>query len=209
MSDHAFTYVYFAGLIVGSGIRLVYTRPYKRRQAVYRRRSAVEIALMVAAGVAMLVLPLAYLLSDWPGWADYPLPAWARLAAGLTGTGFFLAALWLLWRSHVDLGRQWSPHVEIRRDHTLITTGVYRRIRHPMYAAHLLWGIAQGLLLHNAVAGWCMLAAFVPMYFVRVGPEERAMLERFGRTYRDYMDRTGRMLPRLRPRGPQPSDNHV
>jgi protein-S-isoprenylcysteine O-methyltransferase Ste14 len=67
-----------------------------------------------------------------------------------------------------------------------------------MYAAHLLWAIAQGLLLENWLAGWTFLVVFVPLYLLRVPKEEQLMLERFGEHYRQYMNRTGRIIPRLR-----------
>lgn len=98
----------------------------------------------------------------------------------------------------MDLGHNWSATLRIRPEHSLITHGVYRRIRHPMYTAHLLWAIAQGLLLANWLAGWIFLVAFVPLYLLRVPHEEQMMLEQFGQEYRTYMARTGRIIPRLR-----------
>jgi len=58
------------------------------------------------------------------------------------GAVTFAVALWLLWRSHADLGRSWMGTLAIKEKHALVTQGVYRHIRHPMYAAHWLWGIA-------------------------------------------------------------------
>lgn len=83
-------------------------------------------------------------------------------------------------------------------DHELVRHGVYRTIRHPMYAAILLFGLAQGLLLENWLCGWSGLATFAVMYFVRVPHEERMMCEFFGETYRDYMRQSGRIFPRIR-----------
>ncbi|MCL6613199.1 MAG: hypothetical protein K6U03_01040 [Firmicutes bacterium] len=57
----------------------------------------------------------------------------------------------------------------------LVTQGIYGTIRHPMYASQLLWGIAQALLLQNWIAGPAGLAAFLPLYLVRVPREERMM----------------------------------
>ncbi len=53
------------------------------------------------------------------------------------------------------------------------------------------------LLLQNWVAGWAGLALFAPLYVLRVPREERMMLDRFGEEYRAYMDRTGRVVPRI------------
>jgi protein-S-isoprenylcysteine O-methyltransferase Ste14 len=106
-------------------------------------------------------------------------------------------AVWLFWRSHADLGRNWSPSLELREGHELVTEGVYRSVRHPMYASMWLWGVAQALLLQNWIAGWVSLVMFMPLYLLRVPREERMMLDEFGEEYRAYMDRTGRVIPRL------------
>ena len=74
--------------------------------------------------------------------------------------------------------------------------GVYRLIRHPMYAAILLFGIAQGLLLHNWLAGWTALATFVLLFVVRAPREERMMFDVFGEEYTKYMQHTGRIVPK-------------
>jgi len=194
MFENCFEMVFLAGFVAGCAIRGVYTRRDRQRRATRRRTSAVDAALTGLAGLGLLVLPPVYLFTGWLDFADYGLPRWA----GSIGAGAFAAALWLLWRAHVDLGRNWSPWVEVREDQTLVTEGVYRFIRHPMYAAHLLWGVAQALLLPNAIAGPAMLIFFIPLYLFRVGREEQAMLDHFGKPYRDYMDRTGRLLPRWR-----------
>ena len=60
-----------------------------------------------------------------------------------------VAAGWLFWRSHADLGRNWSVHVRVREGHTLVTSGVYSWIRHPMYAALLLAAAGLISVLHN------------------------------------------------------------
>ncbi|HEM61239.1 MAG TPA: isoprenylcysteine carboxylmethyltransferase family protein [Chloroflexi bacterium] len=141
----------------------------------------------------MFVVPLIYVLTPWLDFADYHLPPWA----GWIGVAIFALAIWLLWRSHADLARSWSPRLEILEGHTLVTHGVFRYIRHPMYAAHLLWGIAQVFLLQNWIAGFSMLVTWLPGYFYRIPVEELMMVEHFGDEYRDYMKGTGRVFPKL------------
>ena len=100
--------------------------------------------------------------------------------------------------AHRDLGANWSPSLEINSQQTLTTEGVYGVLRHPMYASQCLYSLAQALLLQNWIAGLAGLAAFVPMYLVRVPREEQMMLDHFGDAYRAYGERTGGILPRLR-----------
>jgi protein-S-isoprenylcysteine O-methyltransferase Ste14 len=107
----------------------------------------------------------------------------------------FAIALWLFGRSHVDLGRNWSAALGIRDGHSLVTHGVYHYVRHPIYAAFWLWGIAQALLLQNWIAGLVNLASFLPMYLLRVPCEEQMMLEHFGEEYLLYMNQFGRVIP--------------
>ena len=66
-----------------------------------------------------------------------------------------------------------------------------------MYAAHLLWAIAQGFLLENWLAGWAFLLVFVLLYLIRAPKEEQMMLEQFDEQYRQYITRTGGIIPRF------------
>ena len=109
-----------------------------------------------------------------------------------------LFALWLFWRSHADLGQNWSVSLEVCKDHQLVTAGTYKWIRHPMYLSIWLWCLAQSLLLSNWLAGPSSLILFGVMYFLRTPREEQMMREFFGQQYVDYMSRTGRLFPRLK-----------
>ena len=139
--------------------------------------------------------------------AVVPLPARERPQVGeraaVPGPGravgsavLEMCGLWLFWRSHRDLGANWSPSLEITEQHTLVTRGVYARVRHPMYAAQALLALAQMLLLPNGLAGIGGLLMFLAFYLVRVPREEQMMREHFGEAYTAYAARTGRILPR-------------
>lgn len=187
-----FKTLYFIGLISIFSVRLWYRWKARNTEIVINRRTPLEMALLALAFVGMLLIPLVYGLTPLLDFADYLLSPWA----GWMGVVVFVAALWLLWRSHADLGRNWSATLVVRKEHQLITSGVYKPIRHPMYAAILLWGLAQPLLLHNWIAGWSHLVTFLPLYLLRVPHEEAMMREQFGEAYQAYMERTGRIVPR-------------
>src|SRR5690606_23442668 len=101
----------------------------------------------------MFFLPLIDSLTSWLRFADLRLSPAARVRAGSMGSLLLAGALWLFWRSHRDLGANWSPSLEIGAGQTLTTSGIYSRIRHPMYASQWLWCLAQPLLLPNWIAG--------------------------------------------------------
>jgi protein-S-isoprenylcysteine O-methyltransferase Ste14 len=194
MSRSFFEGVYFGLVVVASLVRVVYTARYRKQTITEDHRTATDALLTSLPGLGMFVVPLIYVLTPWLDFADYHLPTWA----GWIGVAIFALAVWLLQRSHADLARNWSPRLELLESHSLVTNGVFRHIRHPMYAAHLLWGIAQVFLLQNWIAGFSMLVTWLPGYFYRTRVEERMMVEHFGDQYRAYMERTGRILPRLR-----------
>ena len=193
LKDHnAFEVVFIVGFVAGSVIRNVYMARCKNAKSEKKYSNVLDFMLVYTAGVGMIV-PLLYLFTPWLDFANYALPG----PSGWVGTVVFAGAIFMLWRSHADLGRNWSATLCITGQHSLVTSGVYRHIRHPMYTAHLLWAIAQGLLLSNWLTGWAFLVLSIPLYLVRIPKEEQMMIEHFGEEYRDYMGRTGRLIPRV------------
>jgi protein-S-isoprenylcysteine O-methyltransferase Ste14 len=136
-------------------------------------------------------VPLVYVLTGWPRFADYAF----QPVLAVVGAIVFAFALWLFHRSHADLGTNWSIALDIRAKHSLVTNGVYRYVRHPMYSAFWLNALAQLLLLPNYLAGPAGLIGIAVLYFSRVAREERMMLETFGEEYRAYMGRSARLIP--------------
>ena len=186
--------IYLIGFVIGSAIRAFYTLKYKLKRG---ESGIVEKLLLFLLPVGMQILPLTYVFSSRLDFATYRLPLKVQAAAGWLGTVIFGQALWLLWRSHADLGRNWTVELQIQEGQTLVTEGVYKQIRHPMYAAYWLWALAQALLLHNWVAGPAMLATFLPFYRQRISREEQMMLDQFGSEYEAYIARTGQLIPPL------------
>jgi protein-S-isoprenylcysteine O-methyltransferase Ste14 len=154
------------------------------------RKGALETVLLTIASVAFL-LPLIWVVTPVLSFADYPLRR-VPFSAGILG---LTLGLWLFHRSHADLGTNWSITLEVREQHRLVTQGVYRWVRHPMYMALLLFAAGQALVLPNYVAGTSYGVAMALIVALRVGPEERMMLEEFGKDYEDYTARTKRLVP--------------
>jgi len=87
--------------------------------------------------------------------------------------------------------------MKLREGHQLVTAGPYRRVRHPLYTAFILLGIAWFLLTGNWLIGGTWLTAIVLGINTRLNPEERMLLDEVGEVYARYQRQTGRFLPRL------------
>jgi protein-S-isoprenylcysteine O-methyltransferase Ste14 len=183
--------VWWTGIIGWYAIRYPHQRRSRKTPVASRRERARDGVLLAISFTGLFVVPAIWVTTGAPRIADYPFqPPLAWLGAGV-----FAVALYGFYRTHRDLGRSWSVTLEIRQTHHLVTTGVYRHVRHPMYAAFFLWAIAQALLLPNWIAGPAGLAGFGTLFALRVGREERMMEAAFGDAYRDYAARTWRVVP--------------
>ena len=174
-------------------IRYPRMRRSRKTPIVQRHDSRRETLLVGISYTGLFFIPLFYSITDQPKFANYafhPVQAWIGLFT-------LIAAMALLYRTHRDLGRLWSMTLELRGEHKLVTYGVYKSLRHPMYSAFWLWAVSQAFLLPNWVAGLAGLVGFGVLFFARVSREERMMVEKFGDEYRAYMARTRRIIPRI------------
>ena len=182
-------------LILSASVAMIVIRaPHGRRsRGVKVARSCKgprEVALLTLAWMGFLVV-LIWVVSPVFSFAEYALLPWPFGAGVLC----LAAGLWCLHRSHSDLGRYWSVTLELRENHRLITEGVYRHVRHPMYSALFLYSIGQALVIPNWVVGPSYLVTFGILFALRIGAEELMMLEAFGDEYEAYMAKTKLLIP--------------
>jgi protein-S-isoprenylcysteine O-methyltransferase Ste14 len=184
-------------IILASSIVMVAIRaPHGQRsrgiKVIRSRRGTLEIALLTLAWLAFF-LPLIWVATSVFAFADYPLRS-VPLFAGIL---CLAVGLWLFARSHVDLGTNWSITLEVREKHQLVTHGTYRHVRHPMYLALLLYSLGQAFVLPNWIVGPSYGVSMALLFAFRLGPEERMILDEFGKDYEAYMGRTKRLVPGL------------
>jgi protein-S-isoprenylcysteine O-methyltransferase Ste14 len=183
-----------AVILLASIVMVVIRAPHGQRSrtipVVRSRKGPREIVLLTIAWVAFF-LPLIWVATPVFAFADYPL----HPIPLLTGTVCLMLGLWLFRQSHADLGTNWSITLQVREKHQLVAHGVYRWVRHPMYLALLIYALGQALVLPNWLAGPSYGVAMILLFALRVGPEERMMLEEFGKDYEAYMATTKRLIP--------------
>ncbi|HJT33790.1 MAG TPA: protein-S-isoprenylcysteine O-methyltransferase, partial [Pirellulales bacterium] len=178
---------WFAKIIVlAASVAMVVIRaPHGRRSGAVpvakRHRGPLEFVLLAIAWMAFFV-PLIWIATSALAFADYPL----HPVPLVIGSAMLIVGLWLFHRSHADLGTNWSISLDLREEHQLITRGIYRRVRHPMYSALLIYSIGQALVLPNWLAGPSYLVAMLLIIALRLPREERMMLDKFGGEYENY-----------------------
>ena len=125
-------------------------------------------------------------------WATVPLPNWLRWIGVIGG---FIAVGLLTWM-FASLGGNITDTVVTRQEHTLVTHGPYRWIRHPLYT----FGIFFFLCLSLISTLWIIPLLGIPAFAIlikRTSIEEESLQDRFGEEYLQYTERTGRFLPRF------------
>jgi protein-S-isoprenylcysteine O-methyltransferase Ste14 len=193
-----YVWVCVAGLFVQMIIRAPHSARRRANRIAVEQFRNTENALIFLVFLGMFVAPVAHAFMRPVDAFAMKVAAPTSLALGVLGVLGVLVlcgALYLFLRSHADLGRNWSPSLQIREDHSLTTAGVYTHIRHPMYSAIWLICIAQALLLQNWLTGFAAMIAFLPMHIIRIPREEAMMRAQFRHSYIDYSARTKRLIP--------------
>jgi protein-S-isoprenylcysteine O-methyltransferase Ste14 len=126
-------------------------------------------------------------------WSSVNLPLWLRFASLPLGLLVIAGMAWV----HSSLSKNFSGKLEIRSDHTLVTKGPYRWVRHPMYTAVIALFLVVFLLTANWFIGIGGLLIVGAVIVARTPKEEAMLIETFGDSYREYMKRTPRYLPRV------------
>jgi protein-S-isoprenylcysteine O-methyltransferase Ste14 len=173
-------------------VRLAGERVMPDRAAVKREGTAAFLVRFVGFFLVIGLLAGFAVQPSWLAALSFPIPdvlRWLGFLFGLAGLGIWIWA-------QIILGKEWSPQLQLREKHRLVTAGPYARMRHPIYTGMFIW--AGGLALLTANWTFVVVAVLVcAVFVVRVPREEQMMIEEFGEEYREYMKRTGRVFPKI------------
>ncbi len=123
------------------------------------------------------------------------IPIWNNFSVYLCGTAFFLLGSMILLYSRLILGKLATSKIVIEQNHTLITTGIYKYIRHPIYLGMLLIFFGYALSFKSIITPFTFLILFFLIFNNRMNLEEKLLKEEFGSDYEQYMKRTKRLIP--------------
>ena len=150
------------------------------------RQSIVSVLIILLLFGVLIFLPFADRYSIGV-LSDNQLVRWSDLilvALGLTT---------IFW-SGVTLGKMYSAEVTIQHNHELITSEIYRYVRHPRYLGALMLSLGLPLLFRS----WIVLTLFIPFLIVivlRIRDEEAVLSIEFGRDWDQYCKHSCRLIP--------------
>ncbi len=125
-----------------------------------------------------------------PQWAletPYRLLAWPAVVAAVVAY-VMTVPCWL------QLGTNWSLAIVPEKQTSLVTRGFYARVRHPIYALGLLL-MAATWIAAPSLAMTVVAASHLALVLLKVGSEERYLMQRHGVAYQDYCQQTRRFVP--------------
>jgi protein-S-isoprenylcysteine O-methyltransferase Ste14 len=191
-----FRLLYTIAAIFMFAIRIYYQSRIKSVQSGTQERGS-RLHLIPGAIAALVTIVFGFEYIFAPGTFEFAYlidyPTWLRWVGAL----MLAIGISLLWSAHHSLGMSFHSLVVQKEDQELVKSGPYKWIRHPIYTAYFFNYIGGGLLASNWVLTFIPVLCFGLMVHLRLGEEEAAMIEMFGDDYRQYMDRTGKFLPKI------------
>jgi protein-S-isoprenylcysteine O-methyltransferase Ste14 len=109
----------------------------------------------------------------------------------------FLISCPIRWQGFKHIGKLFNHRVALYQDHRLVKSGIYSRIRHPIYLGNLLSFLAIPLIFSSWGGLLIIVLTTIPALIYRIKIEEEFLLRHFGKEYEEYMKETNRFLPGL------------
>lgn len=194
--ENAFRVILPLLIVAFAAHRGYYVKTYSKPEDATLKKREEGIVSKIAGVLGMIgfISLLIYVINPaWLAWASLSLPAWLRWA----GVGIAVLGFALLQWAQMSLSNSWSDMPRMMKEQTLITSGPYHSIRHPIYTAFILILGSTLFISSNWLIGLCWLGMTTLEVISRIGFEESLMVEYFGEQYREYMKRTGRLFPKL------------
>ncbi len=182
---------FFLFIIVSSAYRIRATKAGGDSLDVKKEGMGVAIPLRIAGSGLTFGSLIFIFFPEWISFADWREYSWFYL------TGVILCAVslpFVIW-TFQSLGKNITETVEARKASQLVTTGIYKYLRHPIYTTTFFFNCGLFFISANLLIGALTVTLFV-MLIIRTTSEEKILIEKFGDNYRDYMRKVGGHFPR-------------
>ena len=163
-------------------------------------RNAIREDVLYFAIPAILVLSAGLVISAWEGFDGFvelarnPRSLYPLSIQNIVGLALFVIGFTIAIVAAVTLRRSYASTLVIREDHQLITHGIYRFTRHPVYLGVIMACIGMPVFV-SSLYGLLTMSALIPLFLNRIRMEERMLTDEFGDAYRQYSGATSKLIP--------------
>lgn len=201
MADETFYRILFLGLYalffsVRGYYRFVRPKRVEQETKVIERKEFGIAEIVMSVGIIGYFAGIILYLLNIPWFEFIQISGYPEIIRWF-GVAFVLASVPLLGWIHKILDRQYSPCLQIKKSHSLITEGPYSRARHPMYTVLSMFSFGGAIVTANFLIIVFALLIIFPFPYV-AKKEEQMLLDTFGDEYAEYIKRTGKFFPRIR-----------
>ena len=156
-------------------------------------RNAIREDLLYFALPAVLVFFAGMMASAW-NLVRQPGSLYMLSVQNIVGLALLIVGLTIALVAQITLRRFYSSTLVIREDHQLITHGIYRFTRHPVYLGVII-AIISVPVYASSLYGLLLMSALIPIFLIRIRIEERMLTDEFGDAYRTYKEATSKLIP--------------
>ncbi|MDD5070673.1 MAG: isoprenylcysteine carboxylmethyltransferase family protein [Candidatus Omnitrophica bacterium] len=122
---------------------------------------------------------------------------WTRVVLALAGVSMVAFGTFVNIKSRLTLSQNWSDQIKIYQNHSLVKSGFFAMVRHPLYSSLMLMFYGASLVYLNFFAFLANGFIFIPFMYYRAKQEEKLLIERFPE-YSEYRRNTGMFFPKLK-----------
>lgn len=177
-------------------------RGFKTRHRFVRNNIREDILYFALPAILVYAAGLVVSVND--GWDGLFVTLWALIrqpgsifelsAQKIVGLALIVSGFTILLTGHITIGRFYSSTLVIRKEHQLITHGIYHFTRHLIYLGSLM--VCFGLPVYaSSLAGLLTMSILVPIVLYRIRLEERMLTAEFGDAYWTYQGTTRKLVP--------------
>jgi len=167
-------------------------------------RNAIREDVLYFAIPAILVFSAGLVFSAWDGWdglvatvwdlVKHPRSLYLLSVQNIVGLALIVVGLTIALVAMGTLRRFHASTLVIREGHQLITRGIYRFTRHPIFLGAIM--VCIGVPVYaSSLYGLVTMSALIPVFLNRIRIEERMLTEEFGAAYRAYKEVTSKLIP--------------
>ena len=170
-------------------------------------RNAIREDLLFFALPAFMVFFLGLVVSARDGYDGlvetlwnvlwHPQDVYLLSAANIVGLVLMVAGLTVALVAVFTLKRFYSSTLVTREGHQLVTHGIYRFVRHPIYLGVLVICVGAVPVYSSSLWGFVAMSVLIPLFLNRIRVEERLLTDQFGDAYRAYKASTSKLIPFL------------